>query len=318
MLVRKTKRRRLSIVCWTVFALLLIVAGGCSRWSGGGPSLPSPVKEPAGDHDKRLKKKVGVVPFRIESIFGEAALKDFFQDNLLLALQKECPDTLFLKPADEDFPQGLADLPLLDSGAIDNFAVAMTGRRFGLNAVLVGKIVSINADEKARGFWFFRSSHYYVQVEILLALFDTETATKIYDKTLSRRMEVEEPDAELIRANNRIENHFVEPTLEEVIDDVKEDICSALERQAWKSYILAIDGADIQVGAGSRSGVQAGDIFTVYETPQAIEGYSGHRYLPTGARIGDIEVKTVSADASRATPLSGSGFKEGQVLRLSK
>ncbi|MGB8425330.1 MAG: hypothetical protein WCD88_06080 [Desulfobacterales bacterium] len=318
MRVREKKRRRLSAACWTVLALLLIVAGGCSKWSGGGPSLPSPVKEPTGAHDKHLKKKLGVVPFRLDSLFGEAVLKDFFQDNLLLALHEECPDTLFLKPADEDFPEALADLPLLASGAIDNFAVAMTGRRFGLNAVLVGKIVSINVDERARGFWFFRSSHYYVQVEILLALFDTETATKIYDKTLSRRMEVEEPDAELIRANNRIESHFVEQTLEEVIDDVKEDICKALERQAWKSYILAVDGADIRVGADSRSGVQAGDIFTVTETPPAIEGYGGHRYLPTGAKIGDIEVQTVSPDASRAVPLSGSGFKAGQVLRLKK
>ncbi len=315
---REKMRRRLSIVCRTAFVLLLIVVGGCSRWSGGGPGLPSPVKESAGARDNRLKKKIGVVSFRIDSMFGDAALKDFFQDNLLLALEKECPDRLFLKPADENFPQALTDLPLLASGAIDNFAVAMTGRRFGLNAVLIGKIVSINADEKARGFWFFRNTHYYVQVEILLAVFDTETATKIYDKTLARRMEIEEPDAELIRANNRIESHFVEQTLEEVIDDVKEDICKALERQAWKSYILAVEDADIRVGAGSRSGVQEGDIFTVYDTPPAIEGYGGHRYLPTGAGIGEIEVKTVSADTSQAVPLSGSGFKEGQVLRLRK
>lgn len=318
MKVRIKKGWRLSIVRWTAIALLLIVAGGCSRWLGGGPGLPPPVKESAGAYDKRLKKRVGIVPFRIESIFGEAALKDFLQDNLLLALQKECPDSLFLSPADEDFPQALADLPLLPSGAIDNFAVAMTGRRFGLNAVLVGKIVSINVDEKASGFWFFRSSHYYVQVEILLALFDTETATKIYAKTLSRRMEVEEPDAELIRTSNRIESHFVEPSLEEIIADANEDICTAVERQAWKSYILAAESDDILVGAGSRSGIQPGDVFTVYDTPQAIEGFGGHRYLPTGIPVGEIEIKTVSADAAQAAPLSGGGFKEGQVLRPRK
>ena len=62
MTVRERWDRRKRIVAWTVLVLLLIVAGGCSKWSGGGPSLPSAVKEPASSYDKRLKKKIGVVP----------------------------------------------------------------------------------------------------------------------------------------------------------------------------------------------------------------------------------------------------------------
>jgi len=90
MTVREKWNRRKRIMAWMVLVLLLIVAGGCSKWSGGGPSLPSTVKEPASAYDKRLKKKIGVVPFRMESIFGDPTEKDFFQDNLLLAIQEEC------------------------------------------------------------------------------------------------------------------------------------------------------------------------------------------------------------------------------------
>ena len=318
MTVRERWDRRKRIMAWMVLVLLLIVAGGCSKWSGGGPSLPSTVKEPASAYDKRLKKKIGVVPFRMESIFGDPTEKDFLQDNLLLAIQAECADNIFIKPGDRDFPEALVNLPLLASGAVDNFSLAMTGRRFGLNAVLVGKITSINVDEKSKGFWFFRSSHYYVQVEALIELYDTSTATKIFDRTLSHKTEVEEPDVELIRANNRIEPHFVEPSLAEIIDDVKDNICKVIERQAWKSYIVAADTADILIAAGSRSKVQAGDIFEIYDSRQAIEGYGGHRYLPPGPKVGEIEVKTVSEDTARAVPVSGSGFQEGQGLRLKK
>ena len=146
MTVRERRDRRKSMVAGTVFVLLLIAAGGCSKWTGGGPSLPSAVKEPASSYDKRLKKKIGVVPFRMESIFGDPVTKDLFQGDLLHAVQEECTDILFIEPGGADFPEALASLPLLDSGAIDNFSLAMTGRRFGLNAVLVGKITSINVD----------------------------------------------------------------------------------------------------------------------------------------------------------------------------
>jgi hypothetical protein len=196
--------------------------------------------------------------------------------------------------------------------------LVMTGRRFGLNALLVGKITSINVDEKTKGFWFFRSSHYYVQVEALIELYDTSTATKIFDRMLSHKIEVEEPDAELIRAKNRIDSSFIEPSLAEIIDDVKDNICKAIELQAWKSYIVAADATDILMAAGSRSNVQAGDIFEVYDSRQAIEGYGGHRYLPPGPKVGEIEVKSVSEDTARAVSVSGSGFQAGQGLRLKK
>jgi hypothetical protein len=318
MTVREGQDRWKRNIAWTVLVLLLIVAGGCSKWSGGGPSLPSAVKEPASAYDKRLKKKIGVVPFRMESIFGDPMTIDLFQDNLLQAIQEECSDILLIKPGGGDFPEALVKLPLMASGAIDNFSLAMTGRRFGFNAVLVGKITSINVDEKTKGFWFFRNSHYYVQVEALIELYDTSTATKIFDRTLSHKIEVEEPDVELIRAQNRIDPSFIEPSLAEIIDDVKDDICKAIELQAWKSYIVAAETTDILMAAGSRSNVQAGDIFEVYDTRQAIEGYGGHRYLPPGPKVGEIEVKSVSEDTARAVSVSGSGFQAGQGLRLKK
>jgi hypothetical protein len=318
MTVREMRDRQKRIMIWTVVVPLLIVFGGCSKWSGGGPSLPSAVQEPASFHDNRLKKKIGVVPFRMESIFGDTKTKDLFQDELLQAIQEECTDILFIKPGGGDFPEALVKLPLLDSGAIDNFSLAMTGRRFGLNAILVGKITSINVDDKTKGFWFFRSSHYYVQVEALIELYDTATATKIFDRTLSHKIEIEEPDVELIRAQNRIEPYFIRPSLAEITADVKDNICKAIELQAWKSYIVAADAADILMAAGSRSNVQAGDIFEVYDSRQSIEGYGGHRYLRPGAKVGEIEVKAVSEDSARAAPVSGSGFQEGQSLRFKK
>lgn len=318
MTVREGQDRWKRNIAWTVLVLLLIVAGGCSKWSGGGPSLPSAVKEPASAYDKRLKKKIGVVPLRMESIFGDPMTIELFQDNLLQAIQEECPDILLIKPGGGDFSEALVKLPLMASGAIDNFSLAMTGQRFGLNAVLVGKITSINVDEKTKGFWFFRSSHYYVQVEALIELYDTSTATKIFDRTLTHKLEVEEPDAELIRAKNRIDPYFIEPSLTEIIDDVKDNICKAIELQAWKSYIVAADGTDILMAAGSRSNVQAGDIFEVYDNRQAIEGYDGHRYFPPGPKAGEIEVKSVSEDTARAVSISGSGFQAGQGLRLKK
>jgi hypothetical protein len=167
-----------------------------------------------------------------------------------------------------------------------------------------------------QGLPFFRGTQYFVQVEVLLELYDTGTATKLFDRTLMHRLDIEETDAELIRAQNRIDPSFVEPSLNEIVDDVFEEICAAIKRQAWKSYILAVAPEEILIAAGRRSNVRAGDVFAVHGNRPPIEGYGGHLYIPRGPKIGEIEVQSVADDTARAAPVSGDGFEEGQGLRL--
>ena len=309
---------------WVIIALVVMFGAGCTKWSGGGPKMPyepglySRIFKSKPGGDSRLRKKIGVAPFQMKSRFGVPATITRFQEGLLDAVGSECPSVLFIKDGDSQYPQGIGDLPRLASGAIDNYRLAMDARQSGLFGVLTGVITSVNVDSEDKGMWFFRRTKYYIQVEALVDLYSTESATKLFNAAVSKRVAVEEVDVEFIRSQNQIGQSFIDMALQEIIEDLSGRLCYSIRSAGWKNYILSASGDGIQVATGSRSGIRVGQIFHVYDTSQTLEGYGDHRFVITGSKIGEIKVTSVSENSAWAVPVSGSGFRAGQAVGLKK
>lgn len=324
--VLKKRRQRLRIVVGTAKALavwlpLLLLLAGCSfwkSWSTGDFTPPADTGVFSGANSDRLKLQIGVVPFSQASAFGDETIKQTFQNDLLQAAASACPDVIFIEPGAADYPEALLQLPRLPSGDVDNYRLALTGRQYGLNGILVGTVASVNVDEKEKGFWFLRETHYYVQVEVLLELYDPATAAKLFDRSLAHKVEVEEADVELIRTRNRIAPVFIEEPLKQIVADLKETLCDAVEALSWKSYIAGIGNGEVLVAAGRRSGVRPGDVFDVFDNRRTLEGFGQHRYFIPGEKVGEIEVVTVLEDHARSVAVLGGPFEEGQSVRLKK
>lgn len=305
-----------------VFMLLVVIAG-CSKWTGGGPRMPG---QPgffskifrSGASDSGLRKKIGVVPFQMKSQFGDPATKNAFQDGLLKALGTECANIIFIEPDDGRYPEVLLQLPKFPSGEIDNYRLAVGGRQDGLFGVLAGTVTSINVDSEDKGIWFLRRTDYYVQVEVLVEIYSMETAAKLFDRAMSKRIEVDEADVELIRSQNRIDQSYVDKAMKEIIDDLKGGICYAVRSLGWKSYIVSTNDDGVLIASGSQSGIQVGNILNVYENGRTIEGFGEHQFAIIGNKIGEIEVTSANEDSARAIALSGSGFKPGQAVGIKK
>jgi hypothetical protein len=296
---------------------------GCSKWTGGGPRMPG---QPSlfskvfrsGTSDSGLRRKIGVVPFQMKSQFGDPATKSTFQDGLLVAVESACSNIIFLGPEDGRYPEVLLQLPKLPSGEIDNYRLAMGGRQAGLFGVLTGTITSINVDSKDKGIWFLRRTDYYIQVEVLVEIYSMETAAKLFDRAMSKRIEVDEADVELIRSQNRIDQSYINKALKEIIDDINGGMCYSIRSLGWKSYIVSTNDDDILIASGTRSGISVGNILNVYDNGGTIEGFGEHRFSIIGNQIGEIEVIAAFEDSARAIPLSGSGFQEGQAVGIKK
>ncbi len=317
------KRRGQYGTGWISIILILMFIAGCSKWSGGGPRMPY---EPSllsrtfksSSPDGGFRKKIGVVPFQITSQYGDPNTKSVFQDNLVKAVDADCPNNIFVTPAEGLYPEVLSQIPKLPSGEIDNFRLAMDGRPSGFFGILTATVTSINVDSKDKGFWFLRRTDYYIQVEALVELYGMETAVKIFDRAVAKRVKIDETDVDLIRSQNKIDQSFIEKALKEIIDDLKGGICYSIKSMGWKSYIVSTNGDDIQIASGSRSGIRVGTIFNVYENGPTIEGFGDHRFTFTGKKIGEIEVTDSLEDSARAVPLTGSGFQAGQAVGIKK
>lgn len=301
--IRARRFMRLSAV------LAILVIAGCSQ---GVRSLPVPIPFTAGDG---LRKKVAILPFEVQSAYADPRSRDILQQTLENVLEEECPEVNFLMPSDPRIPDSMADVPRLENGSIDNFQLAMAGRRWGLNAVLRGSLSSIAIDEMEKGFWWFKKPRYYLQVEVLVEILDTETATKLLSRSVNRRVEIDPVDVEMINARNQVELYYFEEVLDEIAEEVGEKVCEAIAQQAWKSYVLMVEGGELLIAAGENANLQPGVLLEIFDSSEVVEGVGSHRYILPGNKVGEARVSVVDARVARAAVTSGSDLRPGQVVR---
>jgi hypothetical protein len=301
-----------------VFALALAVTGvGCS-----GPSRPATASA-GGDeipirHPDNILKKVGILPIQVQTAYGDRYTGEMVEDLLLETLQRECPEVLLLRSGMDGWPVASENLPRTADNGIDNYTLAMLGRESGLNAVMAVFVTSISADEKPSGFWFLKRMRYYVRGEVLIDVYDTETATKLLSRTVGESLEIDSLEIELIRSRNRIESYLIEEVMENVVDQAYEPVCEALEEQVWKSFTIASDDGAVRIASGERSGLQSGHVLEVYQSGATLEGVNGHRYIMPGPKIGEVQIETADVATAEALSLTGKTIPVGSVVKIKK
>jgi len=127
-----TGRSRPFVRLAAIFAILL--SAGCTS---GPRTLPVPIPFTSGDG---LTKKVAVLPFEVQSVYADPRARSIAQQTLIDSLEEECSGVNFVLAPVAELPVSLEEVPRLEDGAIDNFQLAMLGRRQGLNAVLIGSL----------------------------------------------------------------------------------------------------------------------------------------------------------------------------------
>ena len=263
-----------------------------------------------------IRKKVGVVPFGSETLYGSELAGELFQDYVVRAQAEECSNVWFLTPDTPDFPEELTRLPLLADGSPDNYNLAMMGRKAGFNAMLFGSVLGVGTEEKKWGFWPFKQTRYYIKVDLLLEVYDTESAAKILDRTVSRSMRIDEFDMEMIESQKNVDITYVEEILEELAPSLADSVCGAVEDQPWKSYLLSVEGDKVLIASGRSSGLKPELILHVYDSDRLIEGLGKRRYAMPGRKVAEIELETVFIDRARGRIVSGSDLKPGYMVKM--
>jgi hypothetical protein len=294
---------------------VLLLAAACSsaaRPTPAGERLDPQVPVARGG---ALTNRIGVPAFQLKSILGDETIRNSFEENLMRAVRLECGQLLFVTPDETDFPPGLAQPPLLADGRIDNSTLAQIGRQKGLQAVLVGTILGIGTEEKEEGLWLLAEMHYYITMEVLVEIYDTETAAKIMDRSLSHKVEVDQPDIEIVRYRKKVDAFYLEESIDVLSEELKEEICETLSDQRWKGYITEVDGRRVRISSGSRVGLRAGQLLEVFGSGGEISGAAGLRYRMPGGKVGELQVIDAQAAEAVAAVLNGENLEAGNVVR---
>jgi hypothetical protein len=300
-----------------IWAVLLLFVSGCTSHSTR-PSDTKTMEDIPQAYGGNLRKRIGIAPFEVKTTHVDRFARETFQEYVLDSVLAECPGIVFIKPGDGEYPTILTRLPRLENGEVDNFQLALIGRQLGLNAVIVGTLTSVSTEERDWGFWFFKRIRYYVGVQILIEVFDTETATKLLDRNVSREVEIDAPDAEMLNRQSEISVNFIEEVLEIIANVIDDQICDVTEDQIWKSFIASTAESEYLIASGRSSGLQPGHVLEVYDSTQVIQGAQGHRYFKPGPKVGELKITTVDKDHSKAVLISGDNLPQWGVVKIKK
>jgi hypothetical protein len=294
---------------WAAALIGLLLAAGCS---GGGRTLPIPIPFTA---EGGFTKRVAILPFQVQSGYVDPRSGRILQQTAIERLQADCPTVRFQAPSDPEFPISVSEIPRLEDGSFDNFELAMVGRRWGLNALMISTLSSVSVDEQEEGFWWFKKLQYYVQVEVRAELLDSETASKLLSHTVNRRVEIDRFDVDMINARNQVELYYFEETLDDIAEEIAEAVCRTIAEQSWKSYVLLVEGGELLIAAGAEAELQTGVLLEIFDSSEVVQAAGARRYILPGPKIGEARVTVVDARVSRAAVVSGSEFRPGQVVR---
>ena len=250
------------------------------------------------------------------SYYKRVKVDAFFQEKLVEILSSVCPKALLVKPGDPGYPDFLSNIPRRDSGAINNINLALAGRLHGFNALVTGAVVDIAAYQEKSGIFWLRDTHSFIQIQILVEMFDTETGAKLLDENFIHEVEVDETDYLLIKKKKQASIPEIPESLAFVAKNIAEKICDALNAERWKSYILSKDGKRVVIPAGRKAGIRQGMVLAVYDDSKAIKGAGAEQFFLPGAKTGEIRITSVHPDKSEAVIISDTGIQVGGTVKI--
>lgn len=261
-----------------------------------------------------LKKQICITRFDDRKRFDDAYLERPFQDRLVDTLLNKCKKPTFIIPGQLEFPMELDPPPKLESGLMDNMAIADIGRQYGFNAVITGAISDIRQSDEIN---WLTGEHSYFQVAVTIDIYDTQTGAKLLDKTYLQEVEVDVGQAsESEKESEYFDIIAIEKVLKSIVKDMHTDICETVSDIPWQGFIIATEGDTAVISAGKKVGLKAGNQLSIYQNDQILEGAFGNRYRVPGAVIGELELISVSDDQSKAILINGTGAVPGNSVSL--
>ncbi|MGD8264480.1 MAG: hypothetical protein PVG08_22395 [Desulfobacterales bacterium] len=265
--------------------------------------------------DDDMKRKIGILDFENNSLHDSRDFQKVFHKGLPDYMNEKCESLIVASPNSGGPMSLLAEPPRLESGAIDNYALAVFGRKLGLNAIVTGSLEDIRIVDELKGVLWTKDTHHFIQVFVRIEVYDTLTGTKLLDETFEREIEIDDLEYQIIQEEAALRLPELNETLNELLSDIGDSICYALKGQRWHGYIVKIQDDKYIISSGRQVGLELGDTLEVHDSSRIIEGVGGRRFFTPGLKIGEVQIISITDEQSEATLTSGDDIKEGSTVQ---
>jgi curli biogenesis system outer membrane secretion channel CsgG len=310
----------------TLFTATVFFLAGC------GPTMSGTVKNDTTltDTSKQLKTnsnvseykgpklRVGVVNFQNKTPSQVLGIGEAAADILGTILQKT--DRFIVIPQ-QDIESILGQQRIGATGAINPDTAAKMGQILGLNAIVTGAITAYSEAEEGNDFIIGKSKKQIARVTVDYRVVDTTTGVQlladsgagIYDKKVTT----------VLGAGGKAsyDTDLRDGALRDALTKAMVNMMNQLENQPWKGKIAKVSGQQLYINAGKKTGLKVGDKLDVYRVGEDIFDPDTHIKLGTTEdRVGQVIIQRNDlgdkADMSIAITTSGSGFKQGDVVKF--
>ena len=303
---------RLCFMGIFVFCLLFTFSG-CSTYTKVMDTTKSAVKSAAGavvsaaelvritgKSDARFKKKVGIADIKNNAVRNDPETVALFHDRLIENLKKECPDVAILEIGDFDAFSGINQkTDVLDESKkkTDNpFLFVDRARKLGINAIALGSILSVSEEKKDSGMFWFKKKKYYLDMSAIGIVYDTETGVKLSEELYEQEFRIDESQYEALKQSEKVGTAELSEAVDHIAEAFSEEICDKISNQPFKAFIVENDGTRVVLSSGSNSGIQAGDLFDVFDKGNEIKGVNDINYMIPGKKAAELKVISVEPD----------------------
>lgn len=290
--------------CYLLTGLVLagFTLAGCLGSSR--PAAPLALKTSA------LAKRVAVVGLDNKTPVDQAGLENL----ATAALIKGLSSSRRLKLIDPARVERAVDELGLPAQALTPGMAVLIGRRLRANVVITGAVTELGLDQQRIGWRAYVPLVRGVEVveaEVVAYALDVESGVMIEAEpsTGARRNTMD-------GLSGALGLDAAKQSLAEAAAGLGRRLAEAVEKAAWKAFVLEVKGHEVLINAGQDVGMGRGQRFAAYEDAERITSYDGRVYVVPGKVKALLEATNVMSTSARLRLTSGSVNQGDSVQAL--
>jgi len=266
------------------------------------------------------KLRVGVVNFQNKTPSKVLGIGEAAADILGTILQKT---GRFIVIPQQDLDSIMQQQHLGATGAINPDTAAKMGEVLGLNAIVTGAVTAYSEAEEGQDMLVYKSKKQIARVTVDYRIVDTTTGVQlladsgagIYEKSTGKVLGM--------GGKTSYDPDLRDGALRDALTKAMVNMQKQLGKRKWQGRIAQVEGRDLYINAGEKSGLQVGTKLDVYRAGKAIiDPVTKVKKGTTETKIGQALVTKNDigddADLSIAAPSSGTGFAIGDIVKIAQ
>ncbi len=314
-----------SIMLMVTGVLIVIITGCSPRMSGAvrddttrtDTSKQLKTSSDVGDY-KGPKLRVGVVNFQNKTPSKVLGIGEAAAEILGTILHKT---ERFIVIPQQDLESILSQQRLGATGAINPDTAAKMGEIMGLNAIVTGSISAYSETEEGYDYLVTKGKKQIARVTVDYRIVDTTTGVQLMADSGAGIYEKSAGSVLGMGTKAAYDTDLRDGALRDALNKAMVNMMKQLGKRKWNGRVAQVDGTNLYINAGQKSGLNVGEKLDVFRPGKdIIDPVTKQKLGTTENKIGQAMVQQNDigdqADLSIATPTSGMGFKPGDIVKL--